>query len=262
MVKRANPAAVDGGSRQHIGSGQNHAAETKATSDTTQAVLPIDQIIVGELHRKDMGDIAGLAANIDELGLLKPIPVRPDGTLIAGVRRLRAAQLLRWTKIPVHVVDLRDVVRGEHAENAHRKPFTPSELVAIKADLREQLATPVGRPSKEINATCADFPRGKNRAESGRLWRRLGPSIGEGESSGSRSLSRPRLSERSRRRCRNRGPYRVVTCDVPWPYEIGDDLRSDVEDFWTWTRVAQFPFPLKELRCRRGRATSRPAGMR
>ena len=28
--------------------GQNHAAETKATPDTTQGVLPIDQIIVGD----------------------------------------------------------------------------------------------------------------------------------------------------------------------------------------------------------------------
>jgi hypothetical protein len=48
MVKRTKPAAGDGGSRQCIGSGQNHAAETKATPDTTQAVLPIDQIIVGD----------------------------------------------------------------------------------------------------------------------------------------------------------------------------------------------------------------------
>ena len=48
LTKHAKPAAADGGSRQHIGSGQNHAAETKATPDTTQAVLPIDQRIVGD----------------------------------------------------------------------------------------------------------------------------------------------------------------------------------------------------------------------
>ena len=48
MVKRTKPAAVDCGSRQCIGSGQNQAAETKATPDRTRAVLPIDQIIVGD----------------------------------------------------------------------------------------------------------------------------------------------------------------------------------------------------------------------
>ena len=48
MSNMAKPAAGDGGSRQCIGSGQNHAAETKATPDTTQPVLPIDQRIVGD----------------------------------------------------------------------------------------------------------------------------------------------------------------------------------------------------------------------
>jgi hypothetical protein len=63
-----------------------------------QALRPIDQIIVGPRFRKDLGDLASLAASIDELGLLQPIVVRPDGILIAGERRLRAAQLLGWTE--------------------------------------------------------------------------------------------------------------------------------------------------------------------
>ena len=74
MVKRTKPAAGDGGSRQRIGSGQNHAAETKATPDTTQAVLPIDQIIVGDRT----------------VGLLNPIIVDENGRLLAGARRLAA----------------------------------------------------------------------------------------------------------------------------------------------------------------------------
>ena len=56
-----------------------------------------------------------------EIGLLHPIVIRPDGKLIAGERRLRAAKLLGWTEIPVTVVDLDDVVRGEFAENASAK---------------------------------------------------------------------------------------------------------------------------------------------
>jgi len=53
--------------------------------------FPVDDIRIGERHRKDMGDLAGLAANMDEITLLQPIGVRPDGMLIWGERRLRAA---------------------------------------------------------------------------------------------------------------------------------------------------------------------------
>jgi ParB family chromosome partitioning protein len=54
----------------------------------------IDEIVVGERHRRDLGDIASLAANVAELGLLHPIVIH--GTLIAGERRpSRAANLSR-----------------------------------------------------------------------------------------------------------------------------------------------------------------------
>jgi ParB family chromosome partitioning protein len=56
--------------------------------------FPIDRIAVGTRHRRDMGDLDALAASIADVGLLQPIVVLPDGTLIAGERRLRAAQQL------------------------------------------------------------------------------------------------------------------------------------------------------------------------
>jgi ParB-like chromosome segregation protein Spo0J len=82
-----------------------------------------------------MGDIDALAASMAELGLLHPIVVNADGELVAGKRRLRAAERLGWTEIPVTVVNLDAVVRGEFAENACRKDFTLSEAVAIKRAL-------------------------------------------------------------------------------------------------------------------------------
>jgi N6-adenosine-specific RNA methylase IME4/ParB-like chromosome segregation protein Spo0J len=97
--------------------------------------LPIDAIKVGKRHRKDMGDIAGLAASMAEIGVLHPVPVRPDGQLIAGGRRMAAFKLLGWKEIPVNIVDLDAIVRGEFAENAYTKPFTLSEAVAIKRAL-------------------------------------------------------------------------------------------------------------------------------
>ena len=96
---------------------------------------PLSSIQVGERHRRDMGDEAWLVASMDELGLLQPIAIRPDGRLIAGERRLRAARALGWTEIPVNVVDLDEIVRGEFAENTCRKEFTLSEAVAIKRKL-------------------------------------------------------------------------------------------------------------------------------
>jgi ParB family transcriptional regulator, chromosome partitioning protein len=71
------------------------------------ALVPIASIKVGERIRKDMGDIAGLAASIADIGLLHPIVVKPDGTLIAGERRLAACKKLGWDKVPVTVKEER-----------------------------------------------------------------------------------------------------------------------------------------------------------
>jgi DNA modification methylase len=106
---------------------------------SNQITMPIDDIIIGVRHRRDMGDIAGLAANISDLGnLLHPPVVRPDGTLVVGERRLEACKLLGWTEIQVRIVDIDAIVLGELAENAYRKDFTPSEMVAIAATVEER----------------------------------------------------------------------------------------------------------------------------
>ena len=57
-----------------------HRQETRAIND----------IVIGERSRRDLGDIVGLAANIAEIGLLQPIALRSDGVPIAGERRLQA----------------------------------------------------------------------------------------------------------------------------------------------------------------------------
>ena len=97
--------------------------------------MRISEIRTGERHRKDLGNIAALAESISEIGLLHPIVVTPDGTLIAGARRIAACVSLGWTDIAVTVVDIAGlasgIVRGEYAENTCRKDFAPSEAVAI-----------------------------------------------------------------------------------------------------------------------------------
>jgi MT-A70/ParB/Sulfiredoxin domain len=126
-----------GGSRRAIQPGGNaikgHAAGSKREAGNPQAAAlrAIEQITVGERFRRELGNLAGLADSIADVGLLHPVVIAPDGRLIAGARRLAAAKALGWTRVPVTIVNLGAIVRGEFAENAHRKDFTPSELVAI-----------------------------------------------------------------------------------------------------------------------------------
>jgi hypothetical protein len=95
----------------------------------------INNINVRNRFRKSLGDIESLASSIDEIGLLHPIVIRPDGRLIAGERRLAACKKLGWKSVPVTVVNLKEVIRGEFAENAERKDFLPSEIDAIRRAL-------------------------------------------------------------------------------------------------------------------------------
>jgi hypothetical protein len=98
-----------------------------------QAVRWIDEIVVGSRHR-EMGNIATLASTRGDTQL-QPIVIRFAGMLISGARRSQVAKLLGLTKVSVTMDARADPRCGEFAENLHRKSFTPSELVAISADI-------------------------------------------------------------------------------------------------------------------------------
>ena len=51
--------------------------------------IPIDKICIGPRYRKDLGDIEGLSKDIRENGLLQPVTVDENYTLICGYRRIR-----------------------------------------------------------------------------------------------------------------------------------------------------------------------------
>jgi ParB family transcriptional regulator, chromosome partitioning protein len=53
----------------------------------------ISEIQIGVRHRRDLGDIEGLAGSIAKIGLLNPITVDENGRLLAGARRLRQRPL-------------------------------------------------------------------------------------------------------------------------------------------------------------------------
>ena len=50
-------------------------------------------------------EVAELAADMEANGQLQPVEALPDGTIIAGHKRLAAARLLGWTELDVWVRD-------------------------------------------------------------------------------------------------------------------------------------------------------------
>jgi len=63
--------------------------------------LPITSIKVIDRQRIDLGNIEELAESLKRYGLIQPIILNQENRLIAGKRRLTAAQQLGWTEIDV-----------------------------------------------------------------------------------------------------------------------------------------------------------------
>jgi hypothetical protein len=119
--------------------------------------LAIDAVVIGDRYRKEMGDLQVLADSMADLGLMQPIAVTPENKLIDGERRLRAAQMLGWDRIPAHVADIRSIVLGEHAANDLHLHFTVSERVAIAREVEVQLGERRGRPTEEKRENIPAF---------------------------------------------------------------------------------------------------------
>jgi ParB family chromosome partitioning protein len=104
----------------------------------------------------DPDELSSLAESIKNHGVLQPLVVRQVGDryqLIAGERRLRAAQTAGLNAVPVHVVDFNDqqVLEAALVENIHRTDLNPIEKAqGFKEYLdrfqitHEQLATRLG----------------------------------------------------------------------------------------------------------------------
>lgn len=96
--------------------------------------IPITSIQVEQRGRRDPGDITPLAESIEDLGLLNPIIVmelsQGHYLLLAGHRRLVAAQSLGWTEIPATILQglsLRDQLQVELHDNQFTLPLDWSE---------------------------------------------------------------------------------------------------------------------------------------
>jgi N6-adenosine-specific RNA methylase IME4/ParB-like chromosome segregation protein Spo0J len=246
--------------------------------------LPIADIRIGKRHRRELGDIDELAASIQETGLLHPIVVTPAGRLIAGERRLKACKALGWDKVPVTVIDIDKIARGEFAENHFRKAFTPSEAADI-ADALEPLERELAKDRQRESEGRGKQGRGISPTLTGRALDKVASVIGKDR----RTIEKARavrdaavadperfgklLADMDRtgrvngvfRRLKiakqaeairaeppplpGNGPYRVATIDFPWPYEIRseDPSMRGVRPYPTMSLVEICAFPIASI---------------
>jgi ParB family transcriptional regulator, chromosome partitioning protein len=120
----------------------------------------------------DPDELSSLAESIKSFGVLQPLVVRQVGDhfqLIAGERRLRAAQTAGLAAVPVHIVDFNDqqVLEAALVENIHRADLNPIEkAMGFKEYLdrfqmtHEQLAVRLGLARSTITNLVAilDLP--------------------------------------------------------------------------------------------------------
>lgn len=123
----------------------------------------VESIRVAGRFRRDLGDLNELCASIQAVGLLQPITITPDGTLVCGARRLAAVKRLGWPLVKVWVTStissrLAEVLAEQH-ENAVRKPFTPTEAAALYTELKQLYAADAARRQQATRFTSQRNPR-------------------------------------------------------------------------------------------------------
>jgi ParB family transcriptional regulator, chromosome partitioning protein len=117
--------------------------------------------------------LAELAASIKSAGLIQPIIVRPAGDgyeLIAGERRLRAAQLAGLTDIPAIVRQVDSTAQAQLAliENIQREDLNPLDRAAAYQSLIDQLGLTQNELASRLGeerSSIANFLRLLNLAE-------------------------------------------------------------------------------------------------
>lgn len=143
---------------------------TPSTIETETTLLPISKIAMNPRqprHPCNEDDLRELAASIREHGIIQPLiithePETDTYTLIAGERRLLAAQLAGLNSVPVLVRDATEQQRLELAliENLHRSDLNPLEMAEAYHQLQdgfglsqEEIAIQVGKSRVAVSNT-------------------------------------------------------------------------------------------------------------
>lgn len=167
------PVAVSSSKKHGLGRGLDGLLGAKPTMPVGQVVAPVAavpgaplELPIAEIERSPYQprrdfkeeELRELADSLKNSGLVQPPTVRrnPAGRyeLIAGERRLRAAQLLGWKKIRVTLIEADDLTAASMTatENVNREDLNPIEeassyrMLQEKFDLTQQeVADRVGK---------------------------------------------------------------------------------------------------------------------
>ena len=128
---------MDATKTQRLGRGLDALLSGDAPTSVTEGTAHVDIARIKEnpyqpRKRFDDDELRQLTDSVREHGILQPVVVRDFGDhyqLIAGERRMRAAQLAGLGQIPIHVVrfDDRQVYEASLVENIQRADLNPIE---------------------------------------------------------------------------------------------------------------------------------------
>lgn len=136
-------------------------AEAKTEVGTLRMVR-LDEIKIPEgRFRKNKGDIEALARSIAETGLVQPIVLDIDLSLISGERRYDAHVLLGREEIPARVVNFDDPLMAAVEEDRCRKGLLPSELYDITEALKQKAKNEAWRRQALGGRLDAETARGR-----------------------------------------------------------------------------------------------------
>lgn len=146
---------------EHHAGHSTQPTEAQKDMEATKGLIhvPIDQIDSNPHQPRqefDAAELRSLSDSISEHGLLQPVVVRKLAgryQLIAGERRLRAAQAAGWTEVPVNIIEADDRQTAELAiiENLQRKDLNPLEKAASFQRYLEEYGCTQDELAKRLN---------------------------------------------------------------------------------------------------------------
>ena len=165
MERSGKRRALGRGLDALIPTGSPEVATSSGVTDTALLRIPVDRVRPNPFQPRQQFDdteLEELASSIRANGLLQPIVVRAKGAeyeLVAGERRLRAAQRAGLQEIPaiVRQVDDHEALELALIENLQRSDLNPIEEARAYERLRdefgltqEQIAARVGKHRSTI----------------------------------------------------------------------------------------------------------------
>lgn len=126
--------------------------------DSNYTLIDIEKVVANPDQPRthfDQKSLKDLAESITEVGVLQPILVEKAGDqyqVVAGERRLRAAEMAELTEIPAVIVDLteEDLSRIAIIENVQREDLNPMEESRAYYELQQRYGYTQEELSKQI----------------------------------------------------------------------------------------------------------------